>query len=113
VPRYQEVFKYITTSSSPSPPPSSSKQLLGSRITEVRKNGTCDWVRPDAKTHVTCEYKLGNGGIPAPLRVHTVVLSCQHSEDASNEEQIATDLMEHVIKPVPPEKYLDDNTVTA
>jgi S-adenosylmethionine synthetase len=82
---------------------------LGSKITEVRKNGTCDWVRPDAKTQVTCEYKLENG-VPVPLRVHTVVISCQHSEDVSN-EQIATDLMEHVIKPVIPEKYLDDSTV--
>jgi S-adenosylmethionine synthetase len=83
--------------------------LLGSKITEVRKNGTCDWVRPDAKTQVTCEYKLENG-VPVPVRVHTVVISCQHSEDVSN-EQIASDLMEHVIKPVIPEKYLDDNTV--
>eukprot|EP00529_Nitzschia_sp_RCC80_P021846 CAMPEP_0113501478 /NCGR_PEP_ID=MMETSP0014_2-20120614/32978_1 /TAXON_ID=2857 /ORGANISM="Nitzschia sp." /LENGTH=384 /DNA_ID=CAMNT_0000396073 /DNA_START=67 /DNA_END=1221 /DNA_ORIENTATION=- /assembly_acc=CAM_ASM_000159 len=82
---------------------------LGSKITEVRKNGTCDWVRPDAKTQVTCEYKLEDG-VPVPVRVHTVVISCQHSEDVST-EQISSDLMEHVIKPVIPEKYLDDNTV--
>jgi len=82
---------------------------LGLKITEVRKNGTCDWVRPDAKTQVTCEYKVENG-VPVPVRVHTVVISCQHSEDVSN-EQVASDLMEHVIKPVIPEKYLDDNTV--
>jgi S-adenosylmethionine synthetase len=82
---------------------------LGSKITEVRKNGTCDWVRPDAKTQVTCEYKLDNG-VPVPVRCHTIVISCQHSEDVTN-EQIASDLMEHVIKPVVPEKYLDENTV--
>jgi len=82
---------------------------LGSKITEVRKNGTCDWVRPDAKTQVTCEYKVVDG-VPVPVRVHTVVISCQHSEDVSN-EQIASDLMEHVVKPVIPEKYLDDNTI--
>ena len=82
---------------------------LGSKITEVRKNGTCDWVRPDAKTQVTCEYKMENG-VPVPVRVHTIVISCQHSEEVTN-EQIASDLMEHVIKPVVPEKYLDDNTV--
>lgn len=82
---------------------------LGSKITEVRKNGTCDWVRPDAKTQVTCEYKMENG-VPVPTRVHTVVISCQHSEDVTN-DQIKSDLMEHVIKPVIPEKYLDDNTV--
>ena len=83
---------------------------LGSKITEVRKNGTCDWVRPDAKTQVTCEYKLDENGVPVPVRVHTIVISCQHSEDVTN-EQIASDLMEHVIKPVVPEKYLDDQTV--
>jgi S-adenosylmethionine synthetase len=82
---------------------------LGSKLTQVRKNGTCDWVRPDAKTQVTCEYKM-DGGVPVPLRVHTIVISCQHSEDVTN-EQIAADLMEHVIKPVVPEKYLDDKTI--
>jgi S-adenosylmethionine synthetase len=82
---------------------------LGSKITEVRKNGTCEWVRPDAKTQVTCEYKLVNG-VPVPQRVHTIVISAQHSEDVTN-EQISSDLMEHVIKQVVPEKYLDDKTV--
>merc|ERR1719410_2441945 len=83
---------------------------LGSKITEVRKNGTCDWVRPDAKTQVTCEYKLDEKGVPVPQRVHTVVISCQHSEDVT-QEQISSDLMEHVVKQVIPDKYLDENTV--
>jgi len=83
---------------------------LGSKITEVRKNGTCDWIRPDAKTQVTCEYKNDENGVPIPQRVHTVVISCQHSEDVT-QEQISSDLMEHVVKQVIPEKYLDDNTV--
>lgn len=82
---------------------------LGSKLTEVRKNGTLDWVRPDGKTQVTCEYKLENG-VPVPVRVHTVVISTQHSEEVTN-EQIHADLMEHVIKPVIPEKYLDDKTI--
>jgi S-adenosylmethionine synthetase len=82
---------------------------LGAKLTEVRKNGTCEWVRPDGKTQVTCEYKMENG-VPVPLRVHTIVISTQHSEDVSN-EQIAADLMEHVIKPVVPERYLDDKTI--
>merc|ERR1712127_166372 len=82
---------------------------LGSKLTEVRKNGTCPWVRPDGKTQVTCEYKLVDG-VPTPQRVHTVVISTQHSEDVTN-DQISADLMEHVIKPVVPAEYLDDKTI--
>lgn len=82
---------------------------LGSKLTEVRKNGVCDWVRPDGKTQVTCEYELVDG-VPVPKRVHTVVISTQHSEEVTN-ETISSNLMEHVIKPVIPGKYLDDKTI--
>lgn len=82
---------------------------LGSKLTEVRKNGTLDWVRPDGKTQVTIEYKEEDG-TPVPQRVHTIVISTQHAEEVTN-EQMHADLMEHVIKPVVPEKYLDDKTI--
>lgn len=82
---------------------------IGAKLTEVRKNGTCPWVRPDGKTQVTCEYKMENGK-PIPQRVHTVVISTQHDENVTN-EKIKADLMEHVIKPVVPANYLDDNTI--
>merc|ERR1712003_586860 len=82
---------------------------IGSKLTEVRKNGTLDWVRPDGKTQVTCEYKLVDG-VPVPQRVHTVVISTQHAEEVTN-EQIYSDLMEHVIKPVVPAELMDDKTV--
>ncbi len=82
---------------------------LGARLTEVRKNGTLDWVRPDGKTQVTCEYRLENGA-PVPFRVHTVVISTQHADTVTN-EQIRADLMEHVIKQVIPSEYLDENTI--
>merc|ERR1719487_2116632 len=82
---------------------------LGSRLTEVRKNGTCPWVRPDGKTQVTCEYRLENGR-PVPVRVHTIVISTQHSEDITQDE-IKAQLMEHVIKPVVPAEYLDEKTI--
>merc|ERR1719263_2677085 len=82
---------------------------LGAKLTEVRKNGTCPWVRPDGKTQVTCEYVNENGAM-VPQRVHTILISTQHDEGVSN-EQIAKDLMEHVIKPVVPAKYLDDDTI--
>jgi len=82
---------------------------LGARLTEVRKTGICPWVRPDGKTQVTCEYKLDNGK-PVPVRVHTIVISTQHSEDITNEE-IRAQLLEHVIKPVVPAEYLDEQTI--
>merc|ERR1711968_254963 len=81
---------------------------LGAKLTEVRKNGTCPFIRPDGKTQVTCEYKI-EGGRTIPQRVHTVVISTQHSEGITQEE-LKTQLMEHVIKPVIPAEYLDDHT---
>ncbi|KAG2326075.1 hypothetical protein Bca52824_008803 [Brassica carinata] len=82
---------------------------LGARLTEVRKKGTCPWVRPDGKTQVTVEYYNENGAM-VPVRVHTVLISTQHDETVTNDE-IARDLKEHVIKPVIPAKYLDEKTI--
>merc|ERR1719164_205657 len=82
---------------------------IGAKLTEVRKNGVCPWVRPDGKTQVTCEYKI-EGGRTIPQRVHTVVISTQHSEDITQEE-IKKDLLEHVIKYVVPSKYLTKDTL--
>ncbi|KAF3511821.1 hypothetical protein F2Q69_00001780 [Brassica cretica] len=82
---------------------------LGAKLTEVRKNKTCPWLRPDGKTQVTVEYK-NDGGAMIPIRVHTVLISTQHDETVTNDE-IAADLKEHVIKPVIPAKYLDENTI--
>jgi S-adenosylmethionine synthetase len=58
---------------------------------------------------VTCEYRMQKGAC-IPLRVHTIVISIQHSEDIPV-EQLRSDLMEHVIKAVVPHQYLDDKTV--
>lgn len=82
---------------------------LGSRLTQVRKENILDWIRPDGKTQVTVEY-ANEDGVMVPQRVHTVVISTQHNEDVTN-EQIAADLMTHVIQKVVPEKYLDDKTI--
>jgi len=82
---------------------------LCSRLSEARKTGVLPWLRPDGKTQVTVEYKK-EGGAVIPQRVHTVVISTQHSESVSNEE-IRKGLMESVIKQVIPAKYLDNNTV--
>merc|ERR1712060_1046287 len=72
---------------------------LGLRLTNVRKEGILSWVRPDGKTQVTCVYKKDKDGLITPVRVHTVLISTQHSPEVSN-EQISKDLKEHVIKPV-------------
>lgn len=80
---------------------------LGAKLTEVRKNKTCPWLRPDGKTQVTVEYR-NEGGAMVPLRVHTVLISTQHDESVTN-EKIAEDLKECVIKPVIPAQYLDDD----
>ncbi|KAF9620534.1 hypothetical protein IFM89_013155 [Coptis chinensis] len=82
---------------------------LGAKLTEVRKNGTCAWLRPDGKTQVTVEY-LNEDGAMVPIRVHTILISTQHDETITN-DQIAKDLKEHVIKPVILAKYLDDKTI--
>nr|AHH25132.1 S-adenosylmethionine synthetase-2 [Guzmania wittmackii x Guzmania lingulata] len=65
--------------------------------------------RPDGKTQVTVEYRNDHGAM-VPIRVHTVLISTQHDETVTNDE-IARDLKEHVIKPVVPEKYLDEKTI--
>jgi len=82
---------------------------LGSRLTEVRKKGICPWVRPDGKTQVTCEYRNVDGRM-VPQRVHTIVISTQHAEEISNDD-IRSQLMEHVIRPVVPAEFLDDRTI--
>jgi S-adenosylmethionine synthetase len=82
---------------------------LVQKPSEQRNNGTLPWLRPDAKTQVTVEYRR-EGGAVIPIRVHTVVISTQHAESVSNED-LRKGLMEHIIKPTIPAKYLDDKTV--
>src|SRR5262244_871033 len=77
---------------------------LTRRLADVRKEGLIDYLRPDGKSQVTVEYENGK-----PLRVETVVISTQHSEDATN-EQIREDLIDHVIRPVIPGEMIDANT---
>jgi len=79
------------------------------KLSELRNNGELPWLRPDAKTQVTVEYKKENGAV-IPQRVHTVVISTQHAESISNEE-LRKALLEKVIKAVIPAQYLDDKTV--
>lgn len=82
---------------------------LNIEMARLRKAGEMDWLRPDTKTQVTIEYKHDNGAV-VPLRVHTVVISTQHSEETT-QEFLAKELMEKIVKVVIPAKYLDDKTV--
>jgi len=71
-------------------------------LTEVRKNGTLDWLRPDGKSQVTVEYAYGK-----PKRIDTVLISTQHAPYISQDE-IRTALIEHVINPVLPPDMVDE-----
>ncbi len=74
------------------------------KLTEVRKNGLVNYLRPDGKSQVTIEYDGDK-----PVRVDTVVISTQHGADVSH-ETIEQDIMEHVILPVIPKELLDEGT---
>jgi len=82
---------------------------LNIKMSELRNNGTLPWLRPDTKTQITCNYKNDNGAV-VPQRVHTVVISTQHSEDITN-EQMEKALMEQVINVVIPENMRDADTI--
>jgi len=71
---------------------------LGSRLTDVRKNGTLKWVRPDGKTQVVIEYLRENGAM-IPQHIHAILISTQHDETVTN-DQINADLIKEVINPV-------------
>ena len=87
------------------PMPISLAHKLAKRLTEVRKSGEMDYLRPDGKSQVTVEYDE-NG---KPVRVDTVVISSQHSEKVSM-EKLRADVMEKVIKATIPAELLDSDT---
>ena len=86
------------------PSPIAMAHRLSRRLTEVRKNGTLPYLRPDGKTQVTVEYDDNR-----VVRIDAIVISTQHDEHVT-QEQIREDLMNHVIKAVIPAELLDDET---
>ena len=86
------------------PLPISLSHKLALRLTEVRKNGTLGYLRPDGKTQVTVEYHDDK-----PVRVDTVVISSQHSAEAEL-ATIREDVIREVITPVVPDELMDENT---
>ena len=87
------------------PMPISLAHKLAKKLTEVRKSGELDYLRPDGKSQVTVEYDENN----KPIRVDAVVISSQHSESVTM-EQLRADIMEKVIKATIPAELLDENT---
>ena len=86
------------------PLPISLSHKLAKRLARVRRDGTLPYLRPDGKTQVTVEYDGARA-----VRVDTVVLSTQHSEEVSL-DTIRRDMIEQVIRPVIPEEWLDEDT---
>ena len=86
------------------PMPISLAHKLSKRLTEVRKNGTLPFLKPDGKSQVTVEYDDGK-----PVRVDAVVVSSQHDAEVSL-DKLREGILENVIKAVIPEKMLDENT---
>jgi S-adenosylmethionine synthetase len=77
---------------------------LVEKLAEVRREGSLDYLRPDGKSQVTVEYDDG-----VPKRIDAVVVSTQHNPEVSV-EQIKADMIEHIIRPVIPSEWLDDDT---
>lgn len=86
------------------PLPISMAHKLALKLTQVRKNGLCDYLRADGKTQVTVEYDDDKA-----VRIDAIVVSSQHS-DSVTQEKIREDIIEYVIKPVIPENFIDENT---
>ena len=89
--------------------------IFSRKIADLRRDGTLWWARPDSKTQVTAEYKFETSGSTrgegacVPLRVHTVVVSCQHSEKVTL-EALRKDIMERVVMTTIPKMYRDADT---
>ena len=87
------------------PMPISLAHKMAKKLTEVRKNGTLPYLRPDGKTQVTVEYEDGK-----PIRVDTVVVSSQHAPEVSL-EQIREDVIREVIEPTVPAEFFVDTKI--
>ena len=104
---YQVMMFGFATNETPEymPYPIALAHKLARKLTEVRKNGTLPYLRPDGKTQVTVEYDEND----KPVRLDAVVLSTQHGEEVS-QEQIHADVKKHIFDEVLPQELIDENT---
>ncbi len=86
------------------PLPIHTAHRLSERLSEVRRAGTVPYLRPDGKTQVTFDYVDGK-----PTKLRTVLISTQHDDGIDRDSMIRPDLIEHVIRPVIPEEFADDD----
>lgn len=99
------MFGYATNETEEYMPlPISLAHKLAKRLTDIRKSGEVDYLRPDGKTQVTVEYEDGK-----PVRVDTIVISTQHGPEVDG-ATIERDVLEKVIKPIVPDYLLDGET---
>ena len=77
---------------------------MAERLAEVRRSGAVPYLRPDGKTQVTFDYEDGK-----PVRLRTVLVSTQHNDGIDRDTAIRPDLIDHVIRPVIPEQFADDD----
>jgi len=82
---------------------------LSEKLTEVRKNKTLPWLRPDGKTQVTVEYNKEKNGEIKPIRIQNILISTQHDENISLED-IQRAIKEHVIKPTVDPNLIGEST---
>ncbi len=98
------MFGYATTETPELMPlPISLAHRLARRLTDVRKDGTLDYLRPDGKTQVTVRYEDG-----VPVSIEKVLISTQHAEHVDSDTTIRNDLWEHVARPILPADMYDD-----
>ncbi|MEE2682306.1 MAG: methionine adenosyltransferase [Actinomycetota bacterium] len=86
------------------PQPLDLAHKMAKQLTEIRRSGVVPYLRPDGKTQITVDYENGK-----PIRLRNVVISSQHNAGIDRAHQIEPDLIEHVIRPVIPEKFQDDS----
>jgi S-adenosylmethionine synthetase len=86
------------------PMPIHTAHRMAERLSEVRRSGQVPYLRPDGKTQLTFDYEGDQ-----PVRLNTVLISTQHNDGIDRDEVIRPDLIEHVIQPIVPERFADDD----